>query len=121
MTAHQADSGGFAAWLKPCLRQKGAPLQVSKAWGNNGRAPVRLPRRRKRTHQGRSGAASNPQLFLSVLLMDGVFDRHPGLRGAAVELGAGWVPEMCRRLDWVSRIYGRSTSLFDRSARRHNN
>jgi predicted TIM-barrel fold metal-dependent hydrolase len=24
-----------------------------------------------------------------------------------VELGAGWVPEMLRRLDWVTRIYGR--------------
>ena len=49
-----------------------------------------------------------PEMFLSVLLLDGVFERHPGLRGAAVELGAGWVPEMCRRLDWVTRIYGRS-------------
>ena len=57
-----------------------------------------------------------PEMFISMLLLDGVFDRHPGLRGAAVELGAGWVPELCRRLDWVCRIYGRSdTSVrFDR-------
>ena len=32
-----------------------------------------------------------PEMFR--VLLDGVFDRHPGLRGAAVELGAGWVPE----------------------------
>ena len=31
----------------------------------------------------------SPEMFLSVLLMDGVFDRHPGLRGAAVELECG--------------------------------
>ena len=48
-----------------------------------------------------------PETFISMLLFDGVFERHPGLRGAVVELGAGWVPEMLRRLDWVSEIYGR--------------
>ena len=42
-----------------------------------------------------------------MLVLDGVFDRHPKLHGAAVELGAGWVPEMLNRLDWVTRIYGR--------------
>ena len=42
-----------------------------------------------------------------MLVMDGVFNRNPTLRGAAVELGAGWVPELLRRLDWVSKIYGR--------------
>jgi predicted TIM-barrel fold metal-dependent hydrolase len=48
-----------------------------------------------------------PETFISMLLLDGVFARHPTLRGAAVELGAGWVPEMLRRLDDVVRIYGR--------------
>ena len=27
---------------------------------------------------------------------------------AAIELGAGWVPEMLRRLDWVARTWGRN-------------
>ena len=48
-----------------------------------------------------------PETFISMLLLDGVFERHPSLRGAAVELGAGWVPEMLRRLDWISKIYSR--------------
>ena len=39
--------------------------------------------------------------------LDGVLERHPGLKGAAVELGAGWVPELIRRLDWVSKVYSR--------------
>ncbi len=30
------------------------------------------------------------------------------LRGASVELGAGWVPEMLRRLDWVAKHWGRT-------------
>ena len=47
------------------------------------------------------------EMFISMLVLDGVLDRHPTLKGAAVELGAGWVPELLRRLDWVSRIYSR--------------
>ena len=48
-----------------------------------------------------------PETFVSMLLLDGVFERHPKLRGAAVELGAAWVPEMLRRLDSITRIYSR--------------
>ena len=40
-----------------------------------------------------------PQNFLCSLALDGVFDRHPALRGGVIELGAGWVPDMLRRLD----------------------
>jgi predicted TIM-barrel fold metal-dependent hydrolase len=40
-----------------------------------------------------------PQNFLAALALDGVFERHPGLRGGVIELGAGWVPDMLRRLD----------------------
>lgn len=57
-----------------------------------------------------------PETFLSMLILDGVLDRHPKLRGAAVELGAGWVPEMLRRLDSITRIYSRvdESVRFDR-------
>ncbi len=37
--------------------------------------------------------------FLSVLVLDGVLERHADLRGAVVELGATWVPGMLRRWD----------------------
>jgi len=40
-----------------------------------------------------------PQMFLSALAYDGVFDRFPTLRGGVIELGAGWVPDFLRRLD----------------------
>ena len=51
-------------------------------------------------HQG-------PETFLSMLMMDGVFEQNPGLRGASVELGAGWVPELLARLDWVVRSWSK--------------
>lgn len=46
--------------------------------------------------------------FLSVLVLDGVLERLPALRGGAIEMGAGWVPGMLRRLDEAVAIWSRS-------------
>lgn len=46
--------------------------------------------------------------FLSTLVLDGVLERHPGLRGGAIEVGAGWVPDLLRRLDHAVDIWQRS-------------
>jgi len=37
--------------------------------------------------------------FVSVMVLDGVLERHTKLRGGVIELGATWVPGMLRRLD----------------------
>jgi predicted TIM-barrel fold metal-dependent hydrolase len=49
-----------------------------------------------------------PQMFLSALVFDGVFDRFPNLRGGAIELGASWVPDFLRRLDRGGRLFSKS-------------
>lgn len=46
--------------------------------------------------------------FLSVLVLDGVLERFPGVRGGAIEMGAGWVPDLLRRLDHAVDIWSRS-------------
>jgi predicted TIM-barrel fold metal-dependent hydrolase len=46
--------------------------------------------------------------FLSVLVLDGVLERHESLRGGAIEMGAGWVPDMLRRLDHAVAIWSKS-------------
>jgi predicted TIM-barrel fold metal-dependent hydrolase len=48
------------------------------------------------------------QRFISTLVLDGVLDRHPRLRGGVIEIGAGWVPDMIRRLDHAVDIWARS-------------
>ncbi len=92
------------------LHVGGAPLQLAKAWMNNGRAPTKdwmgggenlRTKDIALLHEG-------PEQFLTMLVLDGVLERHPGLRGASVELGAGWVPELLRRLDWVVKIWSRT-------------
>lgn len=47
------------------------------------------------------------ETFLSVMILDAVFDRHPGLRGGVIELGASWVPAMLRSLDAAQQNFGR--------------
>lgn len=49
-----------------------------------------------------------PQMFITALVYDGVFDRFPDLRGAVVECGAGWVPEFLRQLDGGHRSFGKT-------------
>lgn len=91
------------------LHVGGSPLQALKSWSNTGRAAVKDWMGGGENVRTKDAALlhQSPETFISMLLLDGVFERHPTLRGAAVELGAGWVPEMLRRLDWVTRIYGR--------------
>lgn len=100
------------------LHVGGSPLQASKSWSNNGRAAVRDWMGGGENVRTKDAAVLHQpvEAFLSMMLIDGLFERHPGLRGAAVELGAGWVPELLRRLDWVTRVYGRvdETLRFDR-------
>ncbi len=97
----------------------GSPLQALKVWSNNGRAPVQDWMGGGENVRTKDAALMHQptETFISMLVLDGVFDRHPSLRGAAVELGAGWVPEMLRRLDWVAKIYGRvdESVRFERS------
>ncbi|MEN8722222.1 MAG: amidohydrolase family protein [Alphaproteobacteria bacterium] len=40
-----------------------------------------------------------PQMFMTAMVYDGVFERFPALRGGVIESGAGWVPDFLRQLD----------------------
>lgn len=65
----------------------GSPLQLDKRWNNNGQPPSRdwmgggenvRAKDMVVMHQG-------PETYLSMMVLDGVFERHPGLRGASVD------------------------------------
>lgn len=102
------------------LHVGGSPLQLDKAWINDGRPPVKdwmgggenlRTKDAAMLHQG-------PETFLSMMLIDGVFERFPKLRGGCIELGGGWVPAMLVRLDWVAKIWGRTDSSVARFTRK---
>jgi predicted TIM-barrel fold metal-dependent hydrolase len=85
------------------------PLPIGAAWNDNGRPKP----------EGMAGAeiisARDFQVvhhtharFLAALVLDGVLERHPRLHGGAIEVGAGWVPDLLRRLDHAVEIWQRS-------------
>jgi predicted TIM-barrel fold metal-dependent hydrolase len=47
--------------------------------------------------------------MMAALVCHGVFDRHPKMRVASLELGAAWVPELLRRLKVA---YGKTPQAF---------
>lgn len=92
------------------LHVGGAPLQLAKAWMNNGRPPTKdwLGGGENLRTKDIALLHEGPEQFLTMMVLDGVLQRHPTLRGASVELGAGWVPELLRRLDWVVKHWSRN-------------
>ena len=91
------------------LHVGGSPLQLDKSWNNNGKPPSKdwmgggenvRAKDMAVMHQG-------PETFISMMVLDGVFEKNPELRGASVELGAGWVPELLERLDWVVKSWSK--------------
>ncbi|HWF75565.1 MAG TPA: amidohydrolase family protein [Caulobacteraceae bacterium] len=97
-----------------------SPLSIEPEWMNDGRPD-------RRTARGGAEVIGSKDLtvihqaaqkFISVLVLDGVLERHPALRGAVVELGAGWVPDMIRRLDHAHEIWARSEPFLAEMRRR---
>jgi predicted TIM-barrel fold metal-dependent hydrolase len=87
-----------------------ASLQIPAPWMNDG-VPERLTARGGAEVIGSKDLTvihHASQRFISALVLDGVLDRHPGLRGGVIEIGAGWVPDMIRRLDHAVDIWARS-------------
>jgi len=49
-----------------------------------------------------------PQVWLTAMVYDGVFERFPNLRGGIIESGAGWAAEFLRELDLGLKSFGRT-------------
>lgn len=91
------------------LHVGGAPLQLDPGWANNGRAAAKDWLGGGENVRARDYAVMHhaPETWVSMMLIDGVFETFPDLRGAAVELGAGWVPSMLDRLDRLIRSWSK--------------
>lgn len=62
--------------------------------------------------------AHSPALFLGTLILDGLFDRFPGLRGGVIEEGAGWVVSWLHQLDYAQRAFRRTEEPLRNLARK---
>jgi predicted TIM-barrel fold metal-dependent hydrolase len=92
------------------LHVGGARLGVARSLHDNGLPPVTdfLGGGENIRSKDSIALSHAPELFLACMAMDGVFDRFPGLRGAAIELGAVWVPALLAKLDLATRNFRKS-------------
>jgi len=79
--------GGGGRPVRPGFHDNGRPVSDFLGGGENVRAKDFMA-----IHQ-------RPEVFWAAMVLDGMFERFPGLRGASVEEGALWVVPWLRRLD----------------------
>lgn len=87
-----------------------SPLTVADPWLNDGRPEVTTARGGAEVIGSKDLTVihQTAQQFVSMLVLDGVLERHRDLRGGVIELGAGWVPDTLRRLDHAATIWAKS-------------
>jgi uncharacterized protein len=96
--------GGGGRLLDPAFHNNGMPVTDHLGGGENIRSKDYL------------AIHHSPELFLGTLILDGLFDRHPGLRGGCIEQGAGWVVSWMHHLDYGQRAFRRTEEPLQRLA-----
>ncbi len=103
-----------AANVPIVLHIGGGRTGVSKAWHRNGRPkPVDL-------HGGGENLRAKDlpsvhhtaEIFLTCLVLDGVFERFPELRCGVIEMGASWVPSLMARLDYAYKSFRKTEPML---------
>jgi predicted TIM-barrel fold metal-dependent hydrolase len=92
------------------LHVGGAAIQVAPEWMNTGRPQPTDWLGGGENVRGKDmiGLHHQAELFVGTMVFDGVLERFPRLRGGVIELGAGWVPALLRRLDLAAQIWRKS-------------
>lgn len=106
-----------AIWRKleetrtPFIQHVGSStLSIADEWMNDGQSQRQSARGRAEVIGSKDLTVifQAAQRFISVLVLDGVLEKFPNLKGGVIELGAGWVPDTIRRLDHAVDIWSRS-------------
>ena len=95
---------------------------VSESFKNNGKTELELGGDAPAGELGLMTINSSAELFLSAMIFDGVFERHPELKGISMEHGAFWLPSWLKALDYTASLFKRKRDfkeLPSETARRH--
>lgn len=98
--------GGGGRLLDPAFHDNAMPVTDHLGGGENVRSKDYL------------AIHHSPEVFLGALILDGIFDRFPRLRGACIEQGAGWVVSWLHQLDHAQRSFRRTEEPLRRLALR---
>jgi predicted TIM-barrel fold metal-dependent hydrolase len=88
--------GGAGRMLKRAFHDNGRPVSDFLGGGENVRGKDYM------------AMYQVPEQFLSAMVLDGVLDLHPRLRGGCIEQGAMWVVPWLRRLDICQATFGKT-------------
>jgi predicted TIM-barrel fold metal-dependent hydrolase len=80
---------------------------VSPSFHNNGAAAVEAGGDAPAGALGLVGLKNSAELFLSAMIFDGVFERHPELKCISMEHGAVWVPSWLQSIDIAVPTFAR--------------
>ena len=95
---------------------------VSTSFKNNGKSELALGGDAPAGELGLLNIGTSAQLFLSALIFDGVFERHPALRMISMEHAATWLPSWLAQLDFTAHMFKRRREFVEApsvTARRH--
>jgi uncharacterized protein len=98
--------GGGGRLLDRAFHENGRPVTDHLGGGENIRSKDFL------------AIANSPALFLGAMILDGLFDQFPGLRGGVIEEGASWVVSWMHQLDFAQRAFRRTEEPLSRLARK---
>jgi predicted TIM-barrel fold metal-dependent hydrolase len=88
--------GGGGRLLDRAFHDNGRPVTDHLGGGENIRSKDYL------------AISHSPSLFLGTLILDGLFDRFPGVRGGVIEEGASWVVSWMHQLDHAQKAFRRT-------------
>jgi len=89
---------------------------------NNGKTTIELGGDAPAGEIGMVTIKNSAEIFLSAMIFDGVFERHPGLRGISMEHGAFWVPSWLQAIDYTASLFRRRRDFAELpsvTARKH--
>jgi predicted TIM-barrel fold metal-dependent hydrolase len=95
---------------------------VPDSFKNNGKTQLELGGDAPAGEIGLVTIKNSAEIFLSAMIFDGVFERHPRLRGISMEHGAFWVPSWLQALDYTAKLFKGRREFVEapaQTARRH--
>ena len=95
---------------------------VPQSFKNNGKTELELGGDAPAGELGLMTINNSAEIFLSAMIFDGVFERHPNLKGISMEHGAFWLPSWLKALDYTASLFKRKrefNELPSEVAKRH--
>ena len=95
---------------------------VSPSFKNNGKSQLALGGDAPTSELSLLNIGASAQLFLSAMIFDDVFARHPELRVISMEHAASWLPSWMHQLDFTAKLYKRMRKFEEApsvTAKRH--